>query len=89
MKQSILVFLTIILCVTLVGCGGNSAAKTDNTTSSVQSEETTETADKKNESSSSVQSNETTEIEDEKNDPSSSNQKSETQEAEQSTAETK
>ena len=94
MKQSILVFLTIILCAATVGCGGNSAAKTDNATSSVQSEDISETEDKEIESSSSDQKPETqdtqesaVETEDKEDESSSSDQKSETQDTQESAVE--
>ena len=46
MKRLILIFLSIILCAAIVGCGGNSTAGTDNTTSSGQNETSSETTEK-------------------------------------------
>lgn len=46
MKRLILIFLLMILCAAIVGCGGKSTAGTDNTTSSGQNETSSETTEK-------------------------------------------
>lgn len=45
MKRSTVMFITIFLCAAIVGCGGSSTAGTDNTTSTVQNETSSETAE--------------------------------------------
>ena len=58
MKKPVLVLLAIILCVSMVGCGGNKTANADNTASPVQNEEVSESKDENDEASSSEQKTE-------------------------------